>query len=116
MEETKNLTACPSCALPILADFYYCPNCGKGLRPKAISVSVVKQIGVYLLSFFLAPLGLYPAFKYLRQPDPKTKMIGWIAVILTFIGISITIYMFANFMQQVSSTLDSIGGGQYTGF
>jgi|SRR6185369_2931798 len=115
MEENKNLTACPSCSLPVLADFYYCPNCSKQLRSKPIKVSALKQIGVYLLSFFLAPLGLYPAFKYLRQPDPKTKMIGWIAVILTFVGISITIYVFAGFMQSVSKTLDQLGNGQYTG-
>lgn len=106
---------CPKCQLPILAEFYYCPNCGKQLHFKPISVSIAKQIGVYLLSFFLPPFGLYPGIKYIRQGDVKTKMVGWIAVILTIVSVVITIYIFQNFMQEYSRTLDQITKGQFTG-
>ncbi len=110
------VAVCPNCNLPVLADFYYCPNCSKQLRPKPITVSVVKQIGVYLLSFFLPPFGLYPGIKYIRQSDPKTKLVGWVAVALTVISIGLSIYIFAGFMQQVSKMLNGLSSGQYSGF
>ena len=72
---------CPKCALPILSEFYFCPNCGKQLRSKPISVSIMKQTGVYLLSFLLPPLGLYPGIKYILHGDTKTKVVGVIAII-----------------------------------
>ncbi|HEX8931611.1 MAG TPA: zinc ribbon domain-containing protein, partial [Patescibacteria group bacterium] len=89
MNESE-MPLCPNCKLPVLADFYYCPNCSQQLRPKPISVSLLKQIGVYLLSFFLPPFGLYPAIKYIRQSDPKTKIIGWVAIALTVISIMVS--------------------------
>ena len=100
MEQT---VTCPKCNIPVLANFYFCPNCGKQLRPKAIDVSVIKQIGVYLLSFLLPPLGLYPAIRYIRQPKNSTKVIGWVAVVLTIISYVLTIYTFIGFMQQFSA-------------
>ena len=99
-------SVCPGCSLPVLSEFYFCPNCGKVLRPKPLTVSLGRQIGVYVLSFFLPPLGLYPAFKYIKQSDPKTKLIGWIAVILTIVSIFLSLYILAGFMQQFSKTLE----------
>lgn len=107
---------CKNCNLPVLPEFYFCPNCGKQLREKSLTVSVLTQIGVYLLSFFLPPFGLYPGIKYLKQSDPKTKLIGWIAVALTLISIGLSIFIFAGFMQQVSQTLNQLGTGNFTGF
>lgn len=115
MEEVTT-SVCPNCTLPVLADFYFCPNCGKQLRDKAITLSLGRQIGVYLLSFFLPPLGLYPAFKYIKQPDPKTRMVGWISLILTIVSVVISIAAFAGFMKQVSDTLNAVGSGQMTGY
>lgn len=112
----NNVLICPKCSLPILAEFYFCPNCGKQLRHKPISVSIAKQIGVYLLSFFLPPLGLYPGFKYIAKGDTKTKMAGWIAVFLTLISVAIAIYFFASFMQHYSKALDQLSKGQFTGY
>lgn len=107
---------CPRCQLPVLTNFYFCPNCGKQLRLKPISVSVAKQIGVYLLSFLLPPFGLYPGFKYIRQGDYKTKIVGWVAIVLTIISIFISIYFFAGFMQKYSQTLDQLSKGQFSGY
>jgi hypothetical protein len=101
-------SACSSCALPVLAEFYFCPNCGKQLRPKPLTISLGKQIGVYLLSFFLPPLGLYPAIKYLRQPNKKTKIIGVVAIVLTIFSIAISLYSFMQLMQQLSQQLNQL--------
>ena len=69
----------------------FCPACGKKLKRSDLSTGIQKQIGVYLLSFFLPPFGLFPAIKYLRQADSKSKKIGVIALVLTVISILITI-------------------------
>ena len=107
---------CSNCKLPVLPEFYFCPNCGRQLRPKPISVSIAKQIGVYLFSFLLPPLGLYPGIKYIRQSDGKTKIVGWIAIILTVVSIIITIYFFSGFMNQYSKTLSQISSVQFKGY
>ena len=114
MENTSSV--CPYCSLPVPFESYFCPNCGKQIRQKMISVSIAKQIGVYLLSFLLPPLGLYPGIKYIRKGDIKTKIVGCVAVILTLISIILTFYLFANFMQQYSKTLDQISSGQFQGY
>src|SRR3990167_3406227 len=90
MEENIR-TTCPNCNNRILSIDIFCPACGKKLKNGESSLGIQKQIGVYLLSFFLPPFGLLPAIKYLRQADSKSKKIGAIALILTAISILITI-------------------------
>jgi len=89
MDETP---VCPSCKNPVVGEVYFCPNCGHKLVDKPLSTTVVKQIGIYALSFFLPPLGLWPAFKYLRQADRKAKQIGAAAIIITLVSVIISIW------------------------
>src|SRR5258706_9795340 len=107
---------CPKCNSPISADLYFCPNCGNQLKAKDITVSITTQILVYLLSFFLAPLGLYPAIKYLRQPNPKTKIVGVIALGLTIISLVITMSIANSFLQKYGQMLNGLDSGQVTGY
>ena len=90
MEENIQ-TTCPNCKNQVLPIDIFCPACGKKLKNGEFSTGIQKQIGVYLLSFFLPPFGLFPAIKYLRQADSKSKTIGAIALALTAISILITI-------------------------
>ncbi|MCL5733286.1 MAG: zinc ribbon domain-containing protein [Patescibacteria group bacterium] len=98
---------CPYCGAPIDANFYFCPNCGKQLRIKPAQTSVMSQIGVYLLSFFLPPLGLWPAYKYLKQSDGKSKMIGWIAVALTVISLVLAVWLFQGFTAYLNQSINN---------
>lgn len=98
---------CPKCQLPILSNFYFCPNCGKSLRPKPLSTSIGKQLGVYLLSLFIPPFGLVPAFKYLLQKETKAKVVGGVAIILTAVSIVITINLTLSLVNQIKSQLNS---------
>src|SRR5205809_1073367 len=102
MEQSASLV-CPYCKFAITPESYFCPNCGKELRSKPLTVSVGRQIGIYLLSFFLPPLGLYPGIKYIRQSNSKTKLVGWIAIGLTVVSIAISLYFYSQFVQQISS-------------
>ena len=100
-------TICRHCKFNISPSDYFCPDCGKKIRDKPLSTGLVKQILVYSLSFFLPPLGLWPAIKYLRQPDKKSKYIGWVAIILTAISTVITVYVSIGFMNSFYSQLNS---------
>src|SRR3990167_10813389 len=91
--EANIQTTCPNCNNRILPIDIFCPACGKKLKGNDSSFGIQKQIGLYLLSFFLPPFGLFPAIKYLRQTDSESKTIGAIALVLTVISILITILL-----------------------
>ncbi len=78
---------------------------------KSISTTAGRQMFIYLLSFLLPPLGLWPGIKYLKQDSEKSRMIGFIAILLTIISIVITVWLsfgFINvFNQQLSQQLNS---------
>ncbi|HSW48014.1 MAG TPA: zinc ribbon domain-containing protein [Candidatus Saccharimonadales bacterium] len=102
---------CPNCSLQVLPAFYFCPNCGKNLRPKPLSISVGKQIGIYLVSVLLPPLGLWPAVKYLRQDDQKAKNVGIVAIVLTIAATVVTIYIAIGLGNQMKAILNAQLGG-----
>lgn len=102
---------CPNCKQSIAVLDYFCPNCGKKIKDKPRSTTIARQIFVYLLSFFLPPLGLWPGIKYLKQSDDKSRMIGFVAIVLTIISIAITIWLTLGFInvfnQQLNQQLNS---------
>lgn len=103
--------SCHSCKQNVLAQDYFCPNCGKKAKDKPLPVTIGRQLFVYLLSLLLPPLGLWPAVKHLKQKDEKSRMIGFIAIALTIISTAITIWLFLGFInvfnQQLNSSLNS---------
>jgi uncharacterized membrane protein YvbJ len=102
---------CPKCKAEIQENVYFCSNCGQPLRPRSEDVSVLKQILVYFVSFFLAPFGLGFAFKYLKQPDKKSKTIGIISLVLTFLAIIAVIWLGASYVEQEYSAIKLINTG-----
>jgi len=96
---------CPTCHLELLPEFYFCPNCGRSVRPKPLATSISKQISIYLISFFLPPFGLVPAIKYLQQKDGK--IIGIIAIVLTVLSIVIATYFTVAVIHSYSQLLTS---------
>lgn len=108
---------CPHCKSNVSLLDFFCPTCGKKLKEKPLSTSWSKQLLVYLLSALLPPLGLWPAIKYLRQPDQKSKKIGTAAIILTVLSIILTIWLSANlvnsFSDKIGSQLNLLEGLEY---
>lgn len=101
----ENQLNCHSCKQAIDASDYFCPNCGKKIKDKPISTAVGRQIFIYLLSLLLPPLGLWPAIKYLKQNDSKSRIIGFVAVVLTIISTVITIWFSISFMNSFNQQL-----------
>lgn len=98
---------CPSCKGNISPIDYFCPLCGKKLKEKPLSTTLSKQLWIYFISFFLPPLGVWPAIKYLRQADEKSKKIGLVALVLTIISIAISTWLTLNFVKSFQKGLDS---------
>ena len=96
---------CPSCRLSLSENFYFCPNCGKKIKEPPVSTTALKQIGIYLLSIFLPPLGLWPGIKYLLQKEQKAKTIGIIAIILTIISTAVTFWISIDFFNQLNKII-----------
>ncbi|OGM88272.1 hypothetical protein A2573_02550 [Candidatus Woesebacteria bacterium RIFOXYD1_FULL_43_18] len=71
---------------------------------------MLSQIGVYALSIFLPPLGLWPGIKYLRQKGKIAKIIGLIAIVLTIIATGTSAWFLSsvakNLDQQINSQLN----------
>jgi hypothetical protein len=98
--------ACPSCNAQMMSSDNFCSNCGKSLRTVPPGKSVSKQIIVYLVSFFLAPLGLYYAWKYLNQDDRTSKIIGVAAIALTIASIAIALWTASRLFNLLSQYFD----------
>lgn len=100
-------TICPFCHFQILdpEHFYFCPNCGKLLKEPPLTL--VKQLGIYALSIFLPPLGLWPGIKYLFSADPTNKKVGIIAIILTVVATIVTVWLAMGFINSLTAGLNS---------
>src|SRR5258708_3542812 len=86
-------TTCPACGKPVPPEFSFCPNCGKQLKDKSLSTTILMQAWLYFMSVFLPPLGLWPGIKYFKSNDPKTQQIGMIVIVLTVLSTIITIWL-----------------------
>ena len=84
---------CPACHQVVISEWYFCPNCGEELQPKPVKVSASTQIGIYALSIFLPPLGLWPGIKYLGKEGREAQVVGVIAIALTIISSIVTIWL-----------------------
>ncbi len=101
---------CPACSASSPSPANFCPNCGRSLRRAILSTSAQKQIVIYLISFFLAPLGLWFAWKYIKQNDRKSKTIGIAAIALTVISVAITIWTMAALYNSIRQWFNLLTG------
>src|SRR5471030_2209774 len=98
---------CKSCGVQVLDTYHFCPNCGKKVN-EVISVTIMSQLIIYGVSLILPPLGLWPAFKYLKSGNEKAKLIGIVAVILTIISTIVTLWISVGIFNSI---LGGLGGG-----
>lgn len=99
MDET---VLCPACHQPVKLADYFCSNCGKNLRPRPLSTSLSSQIPLYLKTLLLPPLGFIWGYRYLRQPDTRSKIVGLITIAITIIEIVFLIEFTVNLIDTVN--------------
>jgi hypothetical protein len=97
---------CSRCHFHLSPEFYFCPYCGRKIKEPPPSTSFAKQMSIYIFSVFFPPFGLWPAFRYLRQPEPKKKTIGVVAIVLTIISLAWTVWFTLGFMKQFNQSFD----------
>jgi hypothetical protein len=83
----EEILICPGCHQPVAPIDYFCPNCGKNLRPSPLSTSPASQILLYLKTIILPPFGFYWGYRYLRQSDTTSKIVGLITILITLVEI-----------------------------
>ncbi len=105
---TLTETACSSCGTTVPAGAYFCPRCGFNIRVTPINTSTNKQIIIYLVSFFLAPFGLGYTVKYIRQSDPKARMIGVASLVLTIFSIALMLWLGVASINQYNELLRAL--------
>ena len=109
------VSVCPVCHFPMQPEFYFCPNCGKPVKEKPLSISVVTQAWIYALSIALPWLafiflGYWPGMKYMRAEDERAKQIGIIAAVLMAVSTVIMVWLLIVWTQQlVQSAVNSVG-------
>ena len=97
---------CPVCHAAVRPTDYFCFNCGKNLKPKPPSTSVSRQALLYLGSLLLPPLGLIWGWRYLRQPDSTSKIIGTVAILITFISLIVTSWLVITTINTVNKQVN----------
>ncbi len=84
---------CPFCHQPVLAQYYFCPNCGKKLEDGPLSTSFWSRLWLYTFSLIIMPLTCYLVYarwqgiKYFKSKDPKAHRMGLVAIALLIISI-----------------------------
>jgi hypothetical protein len=98
-------TQCPSCKLNISENDVFCSHCGKKIKDAPLSTTLVRQILIYVFSILFPPLGLWPALKYLKQADVKSKNIGYITLALTIISTLLTLYASVGLIRTLNTVV-----------
>lgn len=106
-------TTCPFCNTAVSLSSFFCQNCGKKLRERPLSTSILRQIFIYLVSMLLPPYGIWYGIKYLNQNNNNAKAIGIVAIVLTLISlilVIVTTMSLLNTMNQLLSGKMPQGG------
>jgi len=114
---------CPVCHQPVRPEFYFCPNCGKDLKEKPVSVSAGAQTSLYLMSI-VTPLLCFltirwwKGMRYLRSSNPQARLIGFVAAVLMAVTTIVLTWQLAVFTSQLMSSLTGglLGGTGSLGF
>jgi len=100
------IAVCPSCHTIVRPTDYFCFNCGKSLKSGPRSTSASAQAVLYIKSVLLPPLGIWWALPYLRENNQKSRVVGVIAIILTFISLAISFKLATDLMNTVNQQVN----------
>ncbi len=112
---TTATAVCPQCHLPVLPEYYFCPNCGTNLRLPPLRTTIGAQVMIYLFSAalpWIAYLAItkWPGPRYMRSEDPRARAIGWVALGILVISSIVAIWLTTVWInQQISSALNDVG-------
>ena len=103
---------CSFCHQPIVASYYFCPNCGNRITSAPLSTSAAAQAWIYLQALIL-PMFLFlfitkwPAWRYYRSTDPKIRTIGTYAFIILILSTAGTIWLTYVSVQATTASINA---------
>jgi hypothetical protein len=86
-----------------------CPYCHQPIKSTTLSTSVSTQIFLYLKTVILPPMGFFWGYRYLQQPDNKSRIVGLAAIIITFIEIIWLIQSSISLINAVTLQMNQLG-------
>jgi hypothetical protein len=98
---------CPRCHVLVRSTDYYCFNCGQNLHPQPPPTTITQQVLLYAGSVLLPPMGIIWGFRYLKQTDSKSKIIGLVAIVLTVVTLLIAIKLTFDIVNQASLQMNT---------
>lgn len=101
------MTSCPACHTQVKITDYFCFNCGAALKAKPKSLSIGSQTLLYVGSLLLPPMGYIWGARYLKENNPKAKMVGWAAIVITTVSLILTIVTVTQMINTVNTQVTS---------
>lgn len=98
---------CRYCAGAITTDDYFCPSCGKKLKEKPVSTDLWPLVWLFILSALLPPLGIGLTIRYIRSEEEKTKLIGWISLMVMAVALIVSIWFAKSVMDGFNQKINS---------
>lgn len=98
---------CKFCNLPITRADYFCPNCGKKLKDKPVSMSFWPLIWLFVLSSVLPPLGILLTIRYIKSEDERARTVGWISLVVTVVALIVTLLISKSLLDSVNQQINT---------
>lgn len=100
--------SCAACNVQNPATATFCMQCGASLVLQSQSVSVGRQVFMYIISALLPPFGLGWAFKYFRLKTSQAKKIAWAIVIITVVSLVLNLWILFTLYADYFKMLDQL--------
>lgn len=71
---------CQNCKNSYDPLWFFCPTCGKKIKEKPVETGFWNILGLLGLSLLLPPFNIGLSIKYIKAPERKAKMWGWISI------------------------------------
>ena len=97
---------CKYCSKPVGENDIFCLSCGKRLKPQPASLSILSLIWLLTLSTLLPPLGIGLTIRYIKDQNPKARIIGWVSVFLTLTMITITYFVAKSYFESLNEQVN----------
>ena len=102
---------CPFCSANVPTNSIFCPACGKQLKEKELSMTLFKQVTLWVVALLLPPLGYWPGVKYFRSSDPKAQKLGMYLIVATTLSTIITLWLSYALVQSYIASINSVLNG-----
>lgn len=96
------ITSCPNCHINVRDTDYFCFNCGKNLKPKPPSLSIIRLTLIMLGSILLPPMGVVWGWPYIKTVGAKYKILGLVIIGSTITSFVITTYLAVDFANNIN--------------